>query len=201
MLRSCASFATSTSSTACSTAASSPRAAMKRNNVHSVSDDTLMNQLGMVTKMTISRPCSCSSRTPAAPPWTRFLAEHRHDLGRAPRSTCAPWSARRAQSLISEVGHPRHRPLHLPPPPAPSPPRRGDLGRSGGGPLHHLGPNTHRQHRACPTVRTEPRSDGAVPNPPVDRLGSCARPASRGPRGRAPIARAGRYSTGCHRAV
>ena len=29
--------------------------AMKRNNVHSVSDDKLMNQLGMVTKMTISR--------------------------------------------------------------------------------------------------------------------------------------------------
>ena len=29
--------------------------AMKRNNVHSVSDDKLMNQLGIVTKMTISR--------------------------------------------------------------------------------------------------------------------------------------------------
>jgi NTE family protein len=29
--------------------------AMKRNHVHSVSDDTLMNQLGMVTKLTISR--------------------------------------------------------------------------------------------------------------------------------------------------
>ena len=35
---------------------------MKRNHVHSVSDDTLMNQLGMVTKMTISRDAAAAAQ-------------------------------------------------------------------------------------------------------------------------------------------
>ena len=54
---------------------------MKRNFVHSVSDDALMNQLGLVTKMAISRTLLLQLRDAGRAAMDRFLAEHRDKLG------------------------------------------------------------------------------------------------------------------------
>ena len=54
---------------------------MKQNFVHSVSDDPLMNQLGLVTKMAISRTLLLQLRDAGRAAMDRFLAEHRDDLG------------------------------------------------------------------------------------------------------------------------
>ena len=56
--------------------------AMKRNNVHSVSDDGLMNQLGMVTKMTINRSLLLQLKEAGRAAMERFLEEKRGDIGR-----------------------------------------------------------------------------------------------------------------------
>ena len=56
--------------------------AMKRNNVHSVSDDGLMNQLGMVTKMTINRSLLLQLKEAGRAAMERFLEEKREDIGR-----------------------------------------------------------------------------------------------------------------------
>ncbi len=56
--------------------------AMKRNHVHSVSDDALMNQLGMVTKMTINRALLLQLRDAGRAAMDRFLLENRQDIGR-----------------------------------------------------------------------------------------------------------------------
>ena len=80
---------------------------MKRNNVHSVSDDKLMNQLGMVTKMTINRTLLLQLKDAGRAAMDRFLAE-RASSASARRSTCAPWSARRAHGLTVRLrGAPR----------------------------------------------------------------------------------------------
>ncbi len=55
---------------------------MKRNFVHSVSDDPLMNQLGLVTKMAISRTLLLQLRDAGRTAMDRFLAGHRDKLGR-----------------------------------------------------------------------------------------------------------------------
>ena len=55
---------------------------MKRNFVHSVSDDVLRNQLGLVTKMAISRTLLLQLRDAGRAAMDRFLAEHRDKLGR-----------------------------------------------------------------------------------------------------------------------
>ena len=55
---------------------------MKRNNVHSVSDDKLMNQLGIVTKMTISRTLLLQLRDTGRAAMDRFLAEQKENLGK-----------------------------------------------------------------------------------------------------------------------
>ena len=55
---------------------------MKRKFVHSVSDDVLMNQLGLVTKMAISRTLLLQLRDAGRAAMDRFLAEHRDKLGR-----------------------------------------------------------------------------------------------------------------------
>ena len=55
--------------------------AMKRNNVHSVSDDTLMNQLGMVTKMAISRTLLLQLKDAGRAAMDRFLSAHRDRIG------------------------------------------------------------------------------------------------------------------------
>jgi NTE family protein len=55
---------------------------MKRNHVHSVSDDALMNQLGMVTKMAISRTLLLQLRDAGRAAMERFLAEGKQTLGR-----------------------------------------------------------------------------------------------------------------------
>ena len=55
---------------------------MKRNNVHSVSDDKLMNQLGIVTKMTISRTLLLQLRDTGRAAMDRFLAEQKGNLGK-----------------------------------------------------------------------------------------------------------------------
>ena len=54
---------------------------MKRNNIHSVSDDKLMNQLGMVTKLTINRALLLQLKDAGRAAMDAFLAEHRQDLG------------------------------------------------------------------------------------------------------------------------
>jgi NTE family protein len=56
--------------------------AMKRNNVHSVHDDTLMNQLGMVTKMTINRALLLQLKAAGRAAMDRFLAEDRRHVGK-----------------------------------------------------------------------------------------------------------------------
>jgi NTE family protein len=55
---------------------------MKRNNVHSVSDDRLMNQLGIVTKMTISRTLLLQLKDAGRAAMARFLTEERQNLGK-----------------------------------------------------------------------------------------------------------------------
>jgi len=55
---------------------------MKRNFVHSVSDDPLMNQLGLVTKMAISRTLLLQLRDAGRAAMGRFLETHRDKLGR-----------------------------------------------------------------------------------------------------------------------
>ena len=54
---------------------------MKRNNVHAVSDDVLMNQLGMVTKMTINRALLLQLKDAGRAAMDTFLAERRQDIG------------------------------------------------------------------------------------------------------------------------
>jgi NTE family protein len=55
---------------------------MKRTNVHSVSDDALMNQLGMVTKTTISRTLLLQLRDAGRGAMERFLTEERQSIGK-----------------------------------------------------------------------------------------------------------------------
>lgn len=55
--------------------------AMKRNFVHSVSDDTLMNQLGMASKMTPNRALLLQLRDAGRASMDGFLSRHRHKLG------------------------------------------------------------------------------------------------------------------------
>ena len=74
---------------------------MKRNFVHSVSDDPLMNQLGLVTKMAISRTLLLQLRDAGRAAMDRFLAEHRDDLGR--RSSDRP-RGRRHLAGVGRVG-------------------------------------------------------------------------------------------------
>ncbi len=58
-----------------------PPGRMKRNFIHSVSDDALMNQLGLVTKMAISRTLLLQLRDAGRAAMDAFLAGHRHELG------------------------------------------------------------------------------------------------------------------------
>jgi NTE family protein len=55
---------------------------MRYNRVHSVSDDRLMNRLGIVTKMTISRTLLLQLKDAGRAAMDAFLAEHRAKLGR-----------------------------------------------------------------------------------------------------------------------
>lgn len=55
---------------------------MKHNNVHSVSDDTLMNQLGLATKMTISRTLLLQLKDAGRIAMGGFLERHRRHLGK-----------------------------------------------------------------------------------------------------------------------
>lgn len=55
---------------------------MRRNYVHSVSDDRLMNMLGNVTKMTISRTLLLQMRDAGRDAMEAFLAEHRDTIGK-----------------------------------------------------------------------------------------------------------------------
>ncbi|HRO11511.1 patatin-like phospholipase family protein [Amaricoccus sp.] len=55
---------------------------MKRNNVHSISDDALMNQLGMVTKLTLNRALLLQLKDAGRAAMERFLAENRPSVGR-----------------------------------------------------------------------------------------------------------------------
>lgn len=54
---------------------------MKYNRVHSVSDDQLMNQLGVVTKMAISRTLLLQLRDAGYETMDRFLGEQKHLIG------------------------------------------------------------------------------------------------------------------------
>jgi NTE family protein len=56
--------------------------AMKRNHVHSVSDDKLMNMLGMVTKMTINRALLLQLKDAGRAAMDAFLTERRHHIGK-----------------------------------------------------------------------------------------------------------------------
>ena len=56
--------------------------AMRYNRVHSVSDDKLMNMLGIVTKMTISRTLLLQLKDAGRAAMEDFLARHRDKLGR-----------------------------------------------------------------------------------------------------------------------
>ncbi len=55
--------------------------AMKRSFIHSVSDDDLMNQLGMATKMAISRPLLLQLRDAGRAAMDRFLHEQGRNIG------------------------------------------------------------------------------------------------------------------------
>jgi NTE family protein len=55
--------------------------AMRLNHVHSVSDDRLMNMLGIVTKMTISRTLLLQLRDAGREAMSEFLDKHRSKLG------------------------------------------------------------------------------------------------------------------------
>lgn len=54
---------------------------MKRNNVHSVSDDALMNQLGIVTKMTPSKALILQLRDAGYAAMAHFLTRHGAQIG------------------------------------------------------------------------------------------------------------------------
>ncbi len=56
--------------------------AMKRNYVHSVSDDKLMNMLGMVTKMTINRALLLQLKDAGRAAMSKFLTEQRQHVGK-----------------------------------------------------------------------------------------------------------------------
>ncbi|TPE53534.1 patatin-like phospholipase family protein [Amaricoccus solimangrovi] len=56
--------------------------AMKRNFVHSVSDDALMNQLGLVSKMTPNRALLLQLRDAGYAAMARFLERHGDEIGR-----------------------------------------------------------------------------------------------------------------------
>ena len=58
-----------------------PEGGMKRNNIHSINDDKLMNQLGMATKLTISRALLLQLKAAGRAAMDAFLAEHRAALG------------------------------------------------------------------------------------------------------------------------
>jgi NTE family protein len=58
-----------------------PEGSMKRNNIHSISDDKLMNQLGMATKGTISRTLLLQLKDAGRAAMDAFLAQHRPALG------------------------------------------------------------------------------------------------------------------------
>ena len=83
--------------------------AMKRNIVHSVSDDALMSQLGIATKMT-HRTLLLQLRDAGRAAMERFLSEQRTNSASARPWTCAPCSARTARR--SEAPEPPRRPLH-----------------------------------------------------------------------------------------
>ncbi len=55
---------------------------MKRHFVHSVSDDTLMNMLGMVTKATINRTLLLQLRDAGRAAMETFLTDHGEDIGK-----------------------------------------------------------------------------------------------------------------------
>ena len=59
-----------------------PEGKMKRNNIHSISDDKLMNMLGMATKLTISRTLLLQLKDAGRAAMDTFLAERRQDLGK-----------------------------------------------------------------------------------------------------------------------
>ena len=67
---------------------------MKRNYVHSVSDDALMNQLGLVTKMAISRTLLLQLRDAGRARWTASSPSTATSSGGARRSTSRPSSPR-----------------------------------------------------------------------------------------------------------
>jgi NTE family protein len=58
-----------------------PEGVMKRNNIHAISDDRLMNQLGMVTKLTLSRALLLQLKDAGRAAMDAFLAENRPALG------------------------------------------------------------------------------------------------------------------------
>ena len=55
--------------------------AMKRNHVHSVNDDTLMNQLGIASKMTPNKALLLQLKDSGRAAMDRFLSEHRDSIG------------------------------------------------------------------------------------------------------------------------
>jgi NTE family protein len=59
-----------------------PPGRMKRNNVHSVSDDALMNQLGLATKLTINRRLLLRLRDAGRAAMDRFLTAERGNIGK-----------------------------------------------------------------------------------------------------------------------
>ena len=59
-----------------------PSERMKRNNVHSVSDDALMNQLGLASKLTISRTLLLQLKDAGRTAMDRFLTTEGDTIGR-----------------------------------------------------------------------------------------------------------------------
>jgi NTE family protein len=59
-----------------------PPGRMKRNNIHSVSDQALMNQLGLATKVTINRGLLLRLRDAGYAAMERFLATERGNIGK-----------------------------------------------------------------------------------------------------------------------
>ena len=70
--------------------------AMKRNHVHSVSDDKLMNQLGMASKMAISRTLLLQLKEAGRAAMDRFLDAKRDQIGQR--------SSVDLHALVSSVG-------------------------------------------------------------------------------------------------
>ncbi len=60
-----------------------PAGVMKRNHVHSVSDDALMNQLGIASKMTPNRALLLQLRDAGSAAMDRFLTEHGGQIGQS----------------------------------------------------------------------------------------------------------------------